>query len=307
MQGATLQSAHVDEAPLCHVEFLPFLWTRFSTDPARLIMTLNPEGPAHHFRHAVVDRLDEWDAELMEFAFDDNPVLSERAKERIKAGLTGHFYKRLVLGQWAGATGLIFPTVRHSDAEPVAPVWHCGLDWGAASTTAAVLLASERSGGRFPWRSVVVAEWYHDARVERTLTDAEVAEKVDRWLQSETNGAAPGSVRVYVDPATHAAFKVLLKRRGYAVRNAKNDVLPGIAATDARLSAGSVALKPGAAPNLEAEIASYSWCERASDRGEDRPAATPDHAVDALRYAVFSTSKLTAVEQWRAKRAVEAA
>lgn len=298
IQGATLQSAHVDEAPTTHEDFLPFLWTRFSTDPARLLMSLNPESPLSKFKRTVIDRPANWDADVISFTFDDNPALSEAAKERIKAGLTGHWYQRLVLGQWAGASGLVFPRKQWSDDVPKAPVWHVGFDWASASVAGAVLLASEADDGRWPWRSVVVDEWRHDARTDRTLTDAETADKVHRWAQSATNGADPASVSVFVDPSTHAGFQRLLADRGYSVRDGVNDVLPGIADTDARLAAGNVAIKPDACRHLEAELAAYAWDEKAAERGEDRPVKAADHLVDALRYAVASTCRKSALDEW---------
>jgi hypothetical protein len=36
------------------------------------------------------------------------------------------------------------------------------------------------------------------------------------------------------------------------------------------------------------EIGSYRWDPKASDRGEDKPIKDNDHALDALRYAVYT-------------------
>jgi hypothetical protein len=40
--------------------------------------------------------------------------------------------------------------------------------------------------------------------------------------------------------------------------------------------------------NLIKEIEGYVWDERAVKRGEDAPMKQRDHAVDALRYVIFS-------------------
>jgi phage terminase large subunit len=40
------------------------------------------------------------------------------------------------------------------------------------------------------------------------------------------------------------------------------------------------------------EIESYVWDPKASEKGEDRPLKKDDHALDALRYAVY-THKIT--------------
>ena len=306
IQGSTFQSAHVDEAPLLNKDFWYVLWSRLSTEPARLLATLNPEAPAHWYKREIIDQADAFDAEVMDFSFADNPVLSAAARKRIEAGYSGHWYQRMVLGQWAGASGLVLPrwsTCTPSEV-PAAPVWTVGLDWGAASTSAAVLLASERiEAQRWAWRSVVVSEWRHDARQDGTLTDAETVEKVDRWMQAATGNAERRRVSVYVDPSTHAGFKALLRRRGYTVLDANNEVLPGLATTDARLSAGNVRFLVGACRHLEAELASYGWDQQAADRGEDRPVKQADHLADALRYAVHTGAYLSRRDAWRERRA----
>lgn len=84
---------------------------------------------------------------------------------------------------------------------------------------------------------------------------------------------------------------MLLREAGFVVSDADNAVLPGLEHVRSRLSSGNVELLAGAAPELEREMMSYAWDERAQSRGEDKPGSTTDdHACDALRYALFMGS-----------------
>ena len=53
-------------------------------------------------------------------------------------------------------------------------------------------------------------------------------------------------------------------------------------------------------PNLERELASYSWDAKAVERGEDRPMKVADHSVDALRY--YCHSRKSSYAAWREKQ-----
>lgn len=74
---------------------------------------------------------------------------------------------------------------------------------------------------------------------------------------------------------------------------AKNDVLDGI-----RLVATLLNLKKlffcDTAVNAIQEFQSYSWDEKAAERGEDKPIKQHDHAVDAVRYFCYTILNQTA-------------
>lgn len=292
VQGLGLGSMHLDELPLLDPSFWPMAWSRLDQPGTKCWCSLNPEGPKHYVKRTIIDRIEDYNGRVVEFSMGDNPTLAPETAASIRAGLHGHEYQRLVLGQWAAASGLVFPrwaTCGAADV-PEVPAWAVGYDWASASVSGAVLAACSAAEGRWPQRAVLVAELRHDARTEGVLTDEQHFEQFDRWVRAHTGGAERASVRVYVDPATHAGFVRLLVDAGYWAHPGENDVLEGIATTDARLSAGNVKLLEGACPHLEAELASYHWDERAAERGEDRPTKAADHLCDALRYWAHTSS-----------------
>ena len=40
--------------------------------------------------------------------------------------------------------------------------------------------------------------------------------------------------------------------------------------------------------NVQKEFSSYAWDEKAQMRGEDKPLPENDHALDAIRYALYT-------------------
>ena len=89
-----------------------------------------------------------------------------------------------------------------------------------------------------------------------------------------------------VDPSA-ASFIAELRKRKYKVLKARNDVLDGI-----RLVATLLNLKKlffcDSCENTIAEFQSYIWDDKAADRGEDKPVKQHDHAMDAVRYFVYT-------------------
>ena len=78
-----------------------------------------------------------------------------------------------------------------------------------------------------------------------------------------------------------------LKKRGYAIKKAKNDVLDGIRFVASLLNQGKIAISDQC-PNTIKEFGSYIWDQKASERGEDKPVKQHDHAMDALRYFCYT-------------------
>ena len=91
---------------------------------------------------------------------------------------------------------------------------------------------------------------------------------------------------VIVDPAA-ASFIALLKKKGYKVKRAKNDVLDGIRFTGTKLNNGEIIFL-ACCVNTIKEFASYIWDAKACERGEDKPVKQHDHAMDAVRYFCYT-------------------
>lgn len=280
IQGCTLAMAYVDEATCIPEPFWKMLESRLSVPKAKMFATCNPDGPAHWLKKQYIDRAEDLDVKYWNFNLEDNPVLDEDYKKRIKASYTGLWYKRFILGEWALAAGAIYDTFDNDNIYthpyPNPSYYVVGIDYGTTNATAAVLCAVTPN----KWPQVKVeAEYYYDSkRLGRSKTDAELVKDIQEFVGYKNISA------VYVDPAA-ASFKIALRQAEIPVLDANNDVLLGIKTVNKFISGKNIVIQKGCRTTIE-HLQSYSWDPKAADRGEDKPVKHDDHICDALRYAM---------------------
>lgn len=282
--GATLKGLVVEELPLLPEDFFNLAWSRLSVSGAKMWASYNPEGPAHWAKRKVVDEAERYDAKVLRFRMRDNPTLDDATLERYERSFTGHFYQRLIAGEWAAASGACFPRWEtfHGELQLLPGArWHLALDWAVSGTLAALAIRSKGED------AAVACELYHEGRTDGLLNEVEVADRVAEWFRAETLQTAGTA---WLDPSTPATFKRLMRARGFLVRAADNDVIPGIVTTAARLASGRVRIHERCV-KLLAELAGYVWDDVAAEQGEDKPVKKADHGCDALRYWAHSTGK----------------
>lgn len=124
-------------------------------------------------------------------------------------------------------------------------------------------------------------EYYYSGRDKsKQKTDSEYAADLDEFLDGIKIKA------IIVDPAA-ASFIAELRKRGYTVLKAKNDVSDGIRFVATLLNQNKIMFYK-ACKNTIMEFASYSWDKKAAEHGEDKPIKEHDHAMDAVRYFCFT-------------------
>lgn len=273
IQGSTLAGVLLDEAALMPRSFVEQAVARCSVAGSRLWFNCNPEGPQHWFYQEWILKAAERRALRLHFTMEDNPALPERIRERYKRNYSGAFYRRFVLGEWTAAEGRVYdffdPERDAADApEGGFSAWRISADYGTVNPASFGLWGL--------WEGVWyrVREFYYDSRkIGRQRTDAEYAEDLERLAGGRE------IQRVIVDPSA-ASFIETLRRRGFQVVKADNDVSDGIRVTADLLRQGRVAICRDCGDCLR-EIAQYCW----EQRGErDVPRKKDDHAMDDLRY-----------------------
>ena len=85
--------------------------------------------------------------------------------------------------------------------------------------------------------------------------------------------------QVIVDPSA-ASFIAALRRRGFTIRKANNDVLDGIRRTAVYLKNGNIKIHRSCVDTI-AEFGLYRWDDKAT---EDTVIKENDHAMDDIRY-----------------------
>ncbi len=272
IQGLTLAGVLLDEVVLMPRSFVEQACARCSVEGAKLWFSCNPEGPEHWFYREWICPVRERNALYLHFTMADNPSLSPQVRSRYEKMFHGTFYRRFVLGEWVAPEGLVYDFFRAADCPPPPKgemeQWCISCDYGTINP-ASFGLWGLRDG---VWYRV--AEYYYDSRKEgRQKTDREYA----RALERLAGGRAID--RVVVDPSA-ASFIEVLRRDGWRVIRAKNDVLSGIRLTARLLQSGQLVICDSC-PDAIREFGLYRWEE---DAARDRVRKQDDHAMDDIRY-----------------------
>ena len=274
IQGATFAGVLMDEVALMPRSFVEQALARCSVEGSRLWFNCNPEGPQHWFYREWICRAEEKNALYLHFTMADNPSLSPAMRRRYENRYSGAFYRRFVLGEWSAAEGLIYDFF--SPEEMVQPVpegeleQYCvSIDYGTANPC---------SFGLWGLRDGV---WYRVDEYYYASRDTGV-QKTDQEYVADLRRLAAGRQlrRVVVDPSA-ASFITALRREGFPVVKAANDVLAGIRLTAGLLKSGRLVIcRP--CRDLLREMALYCW--EVGGQGREVPLKQNDHAMDDMRY-----------------------
>ena len=273
IQGITFAGVLLDEAALMPRSFVEQACARCSVAGSRLWFNCNPEGPEHWFYKTWILEADKRNCLRLQFTMEDNPSLTESIRERYQRLYTGVFYQRYVLGQWVQAEGRVYDFFSEDMLEKAperCEKRYISCDYGTVNPTSMGLWG--KSGGT--WYRV--KEFYFVSRKEKhQMTDEEYAGALAELAGGNTIQA------VIVDPSA-ASFMEVLRRKGWRVRKAKNDVLSGIRLTSDCLKRGKIVICEGCNDCIR-ELGEYLW---EPGGGKDRVRKEHDHAMDDMRYFV---------------------
>lgn len=284
IQGITLAGVFFDEVALMPESFVNQATGRCSVEGSKFWFNCNPDGPYHWFKVDWIDKQEEKKIIYLHFTMDDNLSLSERVKERYRSMYSGVFFKRYILGLWTVAEGIIydmFDNAKHvlgeiKDILNEQSTNYVSIDYGTQNATVFLLWQKTILGF---W--ICTKEYYYSGRDKgKQKTDSEYAEDLINWLEATKVNA------VIVDPSA-ASFIAELRKRGFHVRKAKNDVEDGIRVVGNALNLGIIFFSALCKETIK-EFASYTWDAKAGERGEDKPVKQYDHCMDAVRYFVYT-------------------
>lgn len=297
IQGITLAGVFFDEVALMPESFVNQATGRCSVEGSKFWFNCNPGGPYHWFKVNWINRsigyLGKVQAEklraegvalknllYLHFTMDDNLSLSEEIKARYRSMYVGVFFKRYILGMWTVAEGIIydmFDEERHvQDIQDFFKMLtekrYVSCDYGTQNATVFLLWNKGRDKIWYCTR-----EYYYSGRDKgKQKTDVEYADDLKKWLEGTKIKA------IIVDPSA-ASFIAELRKRGFKVIKAKNDVIDGIRLVGTLLNLGMIKFSSSCKETIK-EFASYIWDDKALERGEDKPIKQRDHSMDAVRY-----------------------
>ena len=272
-----------DEVALMPESFVNQATARCSVEGATWWFNCNPAGPMHWFKLEWIDKRIKKRLLYLNFTMDDNLSLSEKTKARYRSMYIGVFFKRYILGLWAAAEGVIYdmfdPEKHVKNIKEFFQILvngnrYVSCDYGTQNATV-FLLWNKGIDGKW----YCIREYYYSGRDKgKQKTDAEYADDLKKWLDGTRIKA------MIVDPSA-ASFIAELRKRGYKVIKANNDVLDGIRLVGMLLNLEMLIFSSSCTETIK-EFASYIWDEKAAEHGEDKPVKQHDHGCDAVRYFV---------------------
>ena len=203
--------------------------------------------------------------------------------EKAKTRLPERYYRREFEADWTAFQGQIYDEFQYhshvvpADQIPPRATWReirFGLDWGYA-TPGAIVVCIRDSENR----------WY-------VVDEVHTAGKLIEWWASEVRRLAlewgsPWTIRC--DPSRPEHIAKFRDEGIHAAMGADNSVLTGIAAVATALHVrpelGPGLLISAKCTALIKEIQGYQWRK---DGAIEEPIKQNDHAVDALRYALYA-------------------
>ena len=282
IQGITLAGMFFDEVALMPESFVNQATGRLSVDGSKMWFNCNPDGPYHWFKVNWIDKISDKNLIYLHFTMDDNLSLSERIKKRYRSMYSGVFYKRYILGLWTVAEGIIydmFDMAKHvydQATDFMLDDIYISIDYGTQNATVFLLWQKGKDGIWY-----CTKEFYYSGRDEKKQkTDKEFTDELEEF----TKGFK--IKKIIVDPSA-ASFIAELKQRGFRIKKAKNDVIDGIRFVGSLLNEEKIQFSKECVNTLK-EFNSYIWDVKATDRGEDKPVKTNDHAMDAVRYFCYT-------------------
>lgn len=205
----------------------------------------------------------------------DNNANDPEEIERIKKEITEDRFAQEYLADFRKLEGLVYKEFRrdihvYTDQLPRQSIKRiAGIDFGFTNPTAVISIEKDFDGSYW-----VTGEWYKSQK-----TDIQIAEYVSALNFEE----------VYPDPESPSAIEELNKIGVYCKEVVKNkdSIKNGISKIRALFLQNKLHIH-SSCTNLIWELENYRYPDKRPNRNEEEnPVKENDHALDALRYAIF--------------------
>ena len=286
--AASIEYCYGDEITTWDQSIFEMLKSRLDRPNSTFDGTCNPDNPRHWFKQFL-----DSDADIFQQAYTiyDNPFLGKDFVQSLEKEYAGTVYfQRFILGKWALAEGLIYKhfsqeknQYTHLDQSVRERcLSYVAIDYGSANPTVFLHILFD------PEERVIYLdrEFYYDGRKQIIqMTDAQYGQELLRFLPPDQ------CTSVIIDPSA-LSFRLVVRSLGYHVIEADNDVLNGIQDVSTLIALGRIKVN-AALTNTLNEFGIYAWDEKAAmQTGAERPIKQNDHAMDALRYFVYTVIKM---------------
>lgn len=247
------------------------------TDTKGEVLFISTPKGFNHFYELYNKELDDKDFKSFHFTTFDNPHIPSEEIDKLKSQLTEDRFAQEYLAEFKRTEGLVYKEFKReldiTDKEPqeVSSVI-AGLDFGFTNPACALRIAIDKD--QVYW---ITEEWYKSGQ-----TNEQIGEIV---LKMKPNS-------VYPDPAEPDRIQAL-KKMGLNCREVSKDVEAGIDKVRELFKQRRIKIHKSCV-NLIWELETYSYPDKKPGQNEyETPIKENDHAVDALRYAIYNSTPKT--------------
>lgn len=265
---------------------IPYL-TKEQNDriPRQLFGATNPDGPYHHLHKTFFEdpiknpKFKKNRDVFMTTPYENRQNLPTGYIEAMEESLEGLTRDRLLFGKWSQAEGLIYKEFSHdkhiiADADLLDFNDYQHFLFGADANFAkprAALIIGVRSDGVYD----VICMFY------KRYTEVE---ELREWADYKAAHVFNREIDGYHDPADPQAIVKLNHSSYLRVEKANNKVLPGIQTVQSLFKNNRIRIHQDCFELIK-ELNNYRWKKGQED---SKPEKDNDHAMDALRYALYS-------------------
>jgi len=284
----TLRGQHFDFIVIDEVAMMRNFWVNWQevlrptlTDTRGEAMFIStPRGFNHFFD---LFNLQDEDKEFKSFHFTsyDNPHIPADEIDKAKDQMTEDRFAQEYMADFRKTEGLVYKEFNRDKhvtkkTEENINETILGIDFGYTNPATIIPIGIDRDNHYW-----IKEEWYKTKQ-----TTDQIAEQANLYKAS----------KVYPDPAEPDRIQIL-KREGLNVREVSKDIVAGVDHVRELFKQNRIHIHPDC-KNLIYELETYRYPEKKPEKnGEEKPVKDNDHALDALRYALYTTKPV--IEQPR--------
>ena len=276
IEGMTLDWAWLDEAG----QMKSLVWTvirsRVSVTQGQVLITTTPYNMGWLYQEFYLPWKKREDRDLSVFVWKstDSPYFTKEFAQKERKRLSATEYGRRYEGEFKKAEGLVyreFSTDNIIEPKEVMGETIAGVDWGYKAPAAIIVLRKDKDLNYY-----VIDEHYQDKQ-----TTPEILERAK-------NLQAKHSIRAfYPDPAEPDRIEEM-RRAKLAVREVNKDIKGGIDKVRSLIRRTQLFVFRGCINTID-EFETYSYPDtKEGDLPDEKPLEGNDHALDALRYALYT-------------------
>jgi len=242
------------------------------TDTKGQVMFISTPKGFNHF-YDLFNTKDE-DYKSFHFTSYDNPFIPKEEIDKAGKEIPEDRFAQEYLADFRKTEGLVYKefnrTIHVSGEQPKTVVdTIIGIDFGYTNPSS--IIPVKIDGDNHYW---VNEEFYKTHQ-----TTEQIAEQAKLY----------GSTKCYPDPAEPDRIEIL-KKNGLNCREVSKDIVSGVDRVRELFKQNRIHISPDC-KNLIHELETYRYPEKKQDQNEtEKPVKENDHALDALRYALYMTT-----------------